>query len=225
MAATQESATSSASDFYDAVEEVLACILANSPIYKHLFGPAEASCLQLVRGPEGSSGPSIPGDLTFKFVSPKSEEGGEGEAAEGDTLQSHHLNSHKILHGSVSCTLVDLISGVCIASLGTTNASFNAPPPTLPSLPPTTSSSPLTQPVYPPRASILSAPRGLSTDMSVQFTSSAKMGEEVWVRTWVKKKGRHLVWVGVQVWARAAGQGERGEAKLVVEGSHTKYIK
>lgn len=65
----------------------------------------------------------------------------------------------------------------------------------------------------------LSAKRGVSTDISVQYLRDVKEGERVRVVGRAKKVGRRLAWVGVEVWA-----GEEGKERLCVEGNHTKFI-
>lgn len=63
--------------------------------------------------------------------------------------------------------------------------------------------------------------RGVSTDMSIQYLSAAKSGETLRIIGRSKKTGRHLAWIGVEIWS---ARSDHAEARLAVEGSHTKFL-
>lgn len=148
-------------------------IIANSPIYAHLF----SSSLTL------DAAQSKPGRLVFNLA-----------------LEPQHLNSRGVLHGAVSATLLDFISGPVIASCAAKSGADVQ--------------------------SVHSAKRGVSTDISLQYLSAVgvKEGDRIVVVGRCKKLGGKLAWVGMEVRVLGASTTDVEQGKLCVEGSHTKYV-
>ncbi|CAO1616952.1 unnamed protein product [Parajaminaea phylloscopi] len=67
----------------------------------------------------------------------------------------------------------------------------------------------------------LKAPRGVSTDISIQYLNAARAGETLRIIGRSKKRGRHLAWVGVEI--RSLQEGHP-DGKIIAEGSHTKFL-
>jgi len=64
--------------------------------------------------------------------------------------------------------------------------------------------------------------RGVSVDIHVTYSGAAKEGDLLSIEGKSRKVGRNLAFIGVEIRARKAGID--GEEKLVVTGSHTKYV-
>ncbi|KUI71917.1 Acyl-coenzyme A thioesterase 13 [Cytospora mali] len=62
---------------------------------------------------------------------------------------------------------------------------------------------------------------GVSTDIHISYASSARVGDTVEVECWVNKLGRNLAYTGVEI-RKVVGEGEG--KKVLVTGSHTKYV-
>ncbi|KUI56402.1 Acyl-coenzyme A thioesterase 13 [Cytospora mali] len=62
---------------------------------------------------------------------------------------------------------------------------------------------------------------GVSTDIHISYASSARVGDTVEVECWVNKLGRNLAYTGVEI-RKVIGEGEG--KKVLVTGSHTKYV-
>lgn len=65
--------------------------------------------------------------------------------------------------------------------------------------------------------------RGVSVDIHVTYSGSAKEGDLLIIEGKSRKIGRNLAFIGVEIRARKKGD-EESEEKIVVTGSHTKYI-
>lgn len=63
---------------------------------------------------------------------------------------------------------------------------------------------------------------GVSTDIHVSYVSSAKVGDTVEVECWLNKLGRNLAFTSVEI--RKKGGDGKGEKKVLITGSHTKYV-
>jgi len=64
--------------------------------------------------------------------------------------------------------------------------------------------------------------RGVSVDIHVTYTSAAREGDILIIEGRSRKVGRNLAFIGVEIRAKQAGSD--GEEKLIVSGSHTKYV-
>ncbi|KZP32529.1 Thioesterase/thiol ester dehydrase-isomerase [Athelia psychrophila] len=64
--------------------------------------------------------------------------------------------------------------------------------------------------------------RGASVDIHVTYSGSAKEGDLLIIEGKSRKVGRNLAFIGVEIRAQKAG-GD-GEERIVVTGSHTKYV-
>lgn len=62
---------------------------------------------------------------------------------------------------------------------------------------------------------------GVSTDIHISYVASARAGDTVEVECWVNKLGRTLAYTGVEI-RKVVGEGEA--RKVLVTGSHTKYV-
>lgn len=63
---------------------------------------------------------------------------------------------------------------------------------------------------------------GVSTDIHVSYVSSARVGDVVEVECWVNKLGRNMGFTSVEI--RKKGGDGKGGKKVLVTGSHTKYV-
>ncbi|ROW00209.1 hypothetical protein VSDG_03542 [Cytospora chrysosperma] len=63
---------------------------------------------------------------------------------------------------------------------------------------------------------------GVSTDMHISYVASARAGDTVEVECWVNRLGRNLAYTGVEI--RKVGGDGKGGKKVLVTGSHTKYV-
>lgn len=64
---------------------------------------------------------------------------------------------------------------------------------------------------------------GVSTDIHVSYVSSAKVGDTVEVECWLNKLGRNMAFTSVEI-RKKGGDGKTGGKKVLVTGSHTKYV-
>lgn len=65
--------------------------------------------------------------------------------------------------------------------------------------------------------------RGVSVDIHVTYSGSAEEGDLLIIEGKSRKIGGNLIFISVEIRARKAGD-EGSEEKIVVTGSHTKYI-
>lgn len=63
---------------------------------------------------------------------------------------------------------------------------------------------------------------GVSTDIHVSYVSSARVGDTVEVECWLNKLGRNMAFTTVEI--RKKSKDGRGGSKVLVTGSHTKYV-
>lgn len=63
---------------------------------------------------------------------------------------------------------------------------------------------------------------GVSTDIHVSYVSSAKVGDTVEVECWLNKLGRTMAFTTVEI--RKKGGDGKGGKKVLITGSHTKYV-
>lgn len=63
---------------------------------------------------------------------------------------------------------------------------------------------------------------GVSTDIHVSYVASARVGDAVEVECWVNKLGRNLAFTSVEI--RKVGGDGKGGKKVLVTGTHTKYV-
>lgn len=63
---------------------------------------------------------------------------------------------------------------------------------------------------------------GVSTDIHISYAASAGVGAAVEVECWVNKLGRNLAFTSVEI--RKVGGDGKGGKKVLVTGSHTKYV-
>lgn len=63
---------------------------------------------------------------------------------------------------------------------------------------------------------------GVSTDIHLSYASSARVGDAVEVECWVNKLGRTMAFTSVEI--RKKGGDGRGGKKVLVTGSHSKYV-
>ena len=66
---------------------------------------------------------------------------------------------------------------------------------------------------------------GVSTDIHVIYLSGAKEGTWVTVEGTVSKLGNSLAFTAVTILKDVEGEGGEGRQEVVVQGTHTKYIK
>ncbi|ROW02409.1 hypothetical protein VMCG_06125 [Cytospora schulzeri] len=64
---------------------------------------------------------------------------------------------------------------------------------------------------------------GVSTDIHISYVASARVGDTVEVECWVNKLGRTLAYTGVEI-RKVVGEGEGVVKKVLVTGSHTKFV-
>ncbi|KAF7985000.1 hypothetical protein HWV62_9982 [Athelia sp. TMB] len=181
------SASLESGDLGAQMQELHREIISNSPIYKFLLqdvgsrSPLDLASLHPIWEILGLTIGllSLPSSqLTIHSVSP-------GIVIAHLPLTGNLLNGRKVLHGSVSATIIDWIGGIVIASTGSAN-------------------------------------RGVSVDIHVTYSGAAKEGDLLIIEGKSRKVGRNLAFIGVEIRARKAGSD--GEEKIVVSGSHTKYV-
>lgn len=63
---------------------------------------------------------------------------------------------------------------------------------------------------------------GVSTDIHVSYVSSARVGDTVEVECWLNKLGRNMAFTSVEI--RKKGGDGKGGKKVLITGSHTKYV-
>lgn len=63
---------------------------------------------------------------------------------------------------------------------------------------------------------------GVSTDIHIAYVSSARVGDVIEVECWVNKLGRNMAFTNVEI--RKKGGDGKGGRKVLVTGSHTKYV-
>lgn len=63
---------------------------------------------------------------------------------------------------------------------------------------------------------------GVSTDIHVSYVSSARVGDTVEVECWLNKLGRSMAFTTAEI--RKKSRDGRGGSKVLVTGSHTKYV-
>lgn len=63
---------------------------------------------------------------------------------------------------------------------------------------------------------------GVSTDIHVSYVSSAKVGDTVEVECWLNKLGRNMAFTTVEI--RKKGGDGKGGKKVLITGSHTKFV-
>lgn len=63
---------------------------------------------------------------------------------------------------------------------------------------------------------------GVSTDIHLSYASSARAGDTVEVECWVNKLGRNMAFTSIEI--RKKGGDGRGGKKVLVTGSHSKYV-
>ncbi|CCF50748.1 hypothetical protein NDA11_005640 [Ustilago hordei] len=67
--------------------------------------------------------------------------------------------------------------------------------------------------------------RGVSVDIHVTYVGAAKEGDLLLIKGTSSKVGRNLAFIHVEIKARKQGGRETGEDdRVVVKGSHTKYV-
>lgn len=67
--------------------------------------------------------------------------------------------------------------------------------------------------------------RGVSVDIHVTYVGAAKEGETLIIKGKSNKVGRNLAFIDVQILGRKQGGSETGaDDRVVVSGSHTKYV-
>ncbi|PWN51331.1 Thioesterase/thiol ester dehydrase-isomerase [Violaceomyces palustris] len=71
-----------------------------------------------------------------------------------------------------------------------------------------------------------SSKRGVSVDIHVTYSGSASLGDELIIRGRADKVGRNLAFLKVDIFARPLTDPSSGTSKerLIVSGSHTKYV-
>ncbi|KKY36075.1 putative thioesterase family protein [Diaporthe ampelina] len=62
---------------------------------------------------------------------------------------------------------------------------------------------------------------GVSTDIHISYVASAKVGDTVEVECWLNKLGRNLAYTSMEV-RKVVKEGD--DKKVLVTGSHTKYV-
>lgn len=62
---------------------------------------------------------------------------------------------------------------------------------------------------------------GVSTDIHISYVASAKVGDTVEVECWLNKLGRNLAYTSIEI-RKAVKEGD--DKKVLVTGSHTKYV-
>ncbi|CAN8104884.1 unnamed protein product [Discula destructiva] len=63
---------------------------------------------------------------------------------------------------------------------------------------------------------------GVSTDIHVSYVSSAQVGDTVEVECWLNKLGRNMAFTSVEI--RKKGGDGKGGKKVLITGTHTKYV-
>lgn len=63
---------------------------------------------------------------------------------------------------------------------------------------------------------------GVSTDIHISYVSSARVGDTVEVECWLNKLGRTMAFTSIEI--RKKGGDGKGGKKVLVTGSHTKYV-
>ncbi|KAJ4387889.1 hypothetical protein N0V93_008492 [Gnomoniopsis smithogilvyi] len=63
---------------------------------------------------------------------------------------------------------------------------------------------------------------GVSTDIHVSYVSSARVGDTVEIECWLNKLGRNMAFTSVEI--RKKGGDGKGGKKVLITGSHTKYV-
>lgn len=62
---------------------------------------------------------------------------------------------------------------------------------------------------------------GVSTDIHISYVASAKVGDTVEVECWLNKLGRNLAYTSIEI-RKVVKEGD--DKKVLVTGSHTKYV-
>ncbi|KAI3402067.1 hypothetical protein diail_4041 [Diaporthe ilicicola] len=62
---------------------------------------------------------------------------------------------------------------------------------------------------------------GVSTDIHISYVASAKVGDTIEVECWLNKLGRNLAYTTIEI-RKVVKEGD--DKKVVVTGSHTKYV-
>lgn len=165
--------------------------MTKSGIYRHLFAGEDQSSTPRLQLQSISEAPESP-YTTVNFTL---------------TLEEPHLNSRGDLHGAVSGVILDFMGGIAFVADALLQLH-------------TQSKDPLPQSQEDVTQAALTKPRGVSTDMNLSYLRPAKLGDTLEIKAHVKKRGRSLGWIGVEIWTK----GKNGKSNLCVEGSHTKYL-
>ena len=164
----------------DMIKDVHRKVLDANPIYEFLL--AGVSHASLPRQAHLSSPRLAQRHLQLEITSVS-----PGEVQASVPVTRNMMNSHNILHGSTSGTIIDWIGGMVIASTS------------------------------PERAS----KRGVSVDIHATYVGSAKESDTLLITGRSNKVGRNLAFISVEIRSRPANG---GEPRMVVTGSHTKYV-
>ncbi|KAF3763810.1 Thioesterase/thiol ester dehydrase-isomerase [Cryphonectria parasitica EP155] len=66
---------------------------------------------------------------------------------------------------------------------------------------------------------------GVSTDIHASYVSSARVGDTIEVECWLNKLGRSMAFTSVEIRKKdGEGEGKGSKKKVLVTGSHTKFV-